>query len=139
MRHYIQSKAKVKYATHEIAPFKRNQVILIEFALCDERTEGVKYDRFSLEHLATHSLGMVVRLPDGYAGTVFSTHLVRCHGLGDDRSWWQLRAKVLVPIIGAPEDVEEVRRSVRRAHGSLPPHEDIYIPWIKEGMVFDYE
>lgn len=129
-RRRIATKRKVDYDPQDISPEMRRNLVMFEFAVVDERTEGRKYSKELLKKIAECCVGnAVVVVPDGYVARIFDARLERCSVLGGDCGWWQVRAKAFVPIDSNFAD--EVRASVSIAHESLPPHDNICFPWLK--------
>lgn len=130
-RRRIATKRKVEYDQKDVSPEMRHNLVMFEFAVVDERTEGQKYSKELLKKITECCVGnAVVVVPKGYVARIFDAQLVRCSELGGDRGWWQVRVKAFVPVDSRL--AEEVRTSIGVVHESLPPHGNICIPWLKE-------
>lgn len=135
----IPSHVKVEYNPIDIKPFDRKEVLLVEFALLDERAEQKEYGRYFLECVASLCVGERFYV-DGFAGTIFEAKAVKCKSLNEDKSWWQLRAKGAIPATSNSGVTANVIRSViGKLHGCLPPFEErlVHIPRL-EGVVDAY-
>lgn len=139
MRKFIPSNLKVRYDPCDIAPHDRKDVLLVEFTLCDERTDGHSYDSFFLDHLATACIGEYFYTANGFTGEFIEARPVRCSELGEDDSWWQLRVKGMIPISIDAYCYDEyltnmIRGTMKELHGSTTPHLKglIKVPFLKE-------
>jgi len=130
-RRRIATKRKVEYDPKDISTEMRRNLVMFEFAVVDERTEGRKYSKELLKKITECCVGnAVVVVPEGYVARIFDARLERCSVLGGDYGWWQVRAKAFAPVDSSLAD--KVRKSISIVHESLPPHDNICIPWLKE-------
>lgn len=137
---FVPSRVKVEYNPDDIKPYDRNEVLLVDFALIDERTEQKEYSRIFLEYIANLCIGETFTVK-GFIGTIFEAKVVKCKSLSQDKSWWQLRVKGSIPVASNEGDTAHVIISeTRKLHGCLPPFEKglLHIPCLR-GVMDEYK